>query len=92
MWLAKFLNHEFRINHAIGQAIKFDIMRMLKNPFINNVRISETDAPNTFLIPISFVRRIENNEVTAHMPMQLIIIVSMEKIQRKLLRKTSFLY
>ena len=41
--------------HAMGDAMMMDITTNARNSFDNNAVMLNTDAPNTFLTPISFI-------------------------------------
>ena len=43
-------------NHATGKAIKPAIITSFKKSFESNETMPDTDEPNTFRMPISFVR------------------------------------
>src|SRR5688572_16669593 len=52
----KSCSHLCITHHARGNAIKLAIITNLIKSFDNNMRIFDTEAPRTFLTPISFVR------------------------------------
>src|SRR5688572_7902 len=54
VWYAKFSNQLLIIYHAMGTAINIEMKINLKKSFDNITAMPFTDAPNTFLIPISF--------------------------------------
>ena len=55
MRYAKSCSHLFMKYHASGEAITKAMITSFKKSLLINPTMPDTDAPNTFLIPISFV-------------------------------------
>jgi hypothetical protein len=67
---AKFCSHIFIAYQAIGQAIKFAMRTHLVKSLVSATRTSVTEAPSTFLIPISLVRLSLEKETRPNKPRQ----------------------
>src|SRR6187401_1101998 len=67
---AKSRNHVFIAHHANGKATILESKMSLRKLFDNNRTIPDTEAPKTFLTPISFVRWIVANMVSPNKPRQ----------------------
>ena len=65
---AKACSHLFIKNHEIGIAITHAIKTIFKNEADSKPAIFDTDAPNTFRIPISFIRCSVASVVKANRP------------------------
>src|ERR1043165_7219358 len=63
-------NHLPIVIQANGTAITNAITSSTANSLYNNLKILNTDAPNTFLMPISLVRCIVVNEARPNKPKQ----------------------
>ncbi len=76
---AKLSSHESIPNHVNGRAIKLEINTSLRNCHDKSERMLCTDAPNTFLIPISLSFCVVVNEASPHKPRQAMMMANMAK-------------
>src|SRR6266496_3226211 len=81
---AKLLSQLSIANHAIGTAITTAININLVNPVDNRYTTLNTEAPNTFLTPISFVRCSAINADKPYNPIQEIKIASIANTLKRL--------
>jgi hypothetical protein len=70
MRYAKSCNHSFMKYHASGDAMINAIITSFKKSLDNKLMMFEIEAPNTFRIPISFVRFIAANAARPNNPRQ----------------------
>src|SRR6185436_17449967 len=89
---AKFSSHELIAYHATGKAMIEAINTKPKNSFDTNTKISGTDAPRTFLTPISFVLLKVANIASPNNPRHATKMANAEKIPKALLNNCSFSY
>jgi len=78
--------------HATGEAIKKAIITRTKNSLVSNRTIPADDAPSTFRMPISFVRRVVLNDDKPNKPRHEIRIASDARQINNLPNRPSAMY
>jgi hypothetical protein len=89
---AKSRNQLCMTNHAIGEAITKAIITSLMKSLDNNKTILDTDAPNTFLMPISLVRCDVANNDNPNKPRHAMRIAKQAKTANTFQKRRSLLY
>ena len=89
---AKSCSHLCIPSHANGTAITIEINTRMIKSFVRSETISGTEAPNTFLTPISFTLCCAAYVINPHKPRQDISMANAEKILKRLYNLTSDLY
>ena len=89
---AKSCNHLFTPHYANGAAIANEMQTRMIKSFVSKETILDTEAPRTFLTPISFTRCCAANVISPQRPRQEISIVSTENILKRLYNLASSLY
>ena len=81
---SKFSSQWYIYHQAIGKAIRQEINTSCRKSFDSSETKLCTDAPSTFLIPISFIRCCVVKEAKPKRPRQEINIARIENIEAKL--------
>jgi hypothetical protein len=89
---AKFCSHLFIVKKAIGQAIQLERTTSRINSFDKRPKMLCIEAPNTFLMAISLVRRSVEKETRPKTPRQAIKIAKAEVYPNVAPKRLSDLY